>query len=156
MYKIRRKDYLKQLRDTKRTLLAILRKEKYRGGVMICRHNSILCIKNTETNKIEMIIDTDKERGFVFLSDLNEHLAVPRYEPETAKEWMKEEILWSTRDDAIGHGDDEFTKHWRDIRVKVVLSEYQLREELKDYLYDRIEFLSALTRGMKEKGIEAL
>ncbi len=141
---ISRKDYLQMVRDNKKVLVKMLKKEKYSGGTMICGHNSILCVMLKRDDSVTFIIDTDKERGCVVLEDLNEHLCVPRYTPETAKAWMKEELSFNS-----GYGDE-------DMYYKKVLSERELREALKANLMSKIETFSNLCKAMKLQGIESI
>ena len=148
------KQWLQRARDYKKTLVKILKKEKYRGGVMICRHNTILAIRNTETNKIEFIIDTSKDRGMIMFSELTEHFAVPRYEPSVAREWLAEELTWNRKD--LSFEDKEFSDEWESKRVKYTLGERELTEHFKDYLIDEIEICQAIGRTMIKKGIKDL
>jgi len=148
------KQWLQRARDYKKTLVKILKKEKYRGGVMICKHNTILSIKNTETNKIEFIIDTKKDRGMIMFSELNENFAVPRYEPSVAREWLAEELTWNRKD--LSFEDKKFSDEWESKRVKYTLGERELAEHFKEYLRDQIEMCQHIGRTMIEKSIKDL
>ena len=148
------KEWFNRARQIKKTYVKILKKQKYRGGTMICSHNSILCIKNTETDEIEFIIDTKTDRGLQMMNDLNEHLAVPRYEPKVAKQWLNEPLTWNRS--SVGFDDPDFSREWESKRVKVVLSEHQLREELKKYLRKQYDTCYDLACRMKEMGIKEI
>jgi hypothetical protein len=151
---LNRQDFLNRAREAKKEYIAILKSEKNRGGVMICRHNSILCIKNTESGLVEFIIDTDKERGCVMISELNRYLAVPRYTPDTAREWLKEPL--SFKNSVVTDPDDDFNREWESKRIKVVLSEHELRQELKKELVARYSSNYDMNERMKEAGIEVI
>lgn len=146
-----RKDYLQTARDLKRELVSILKNEKYRGGTMICSHNTILCIKNTDTNKIEFIIDNDTDRGMKMLHEVGQYISVPRYEPSVAKKWLKEPLSFNTSN--LSFDDEEFHKEWASKRVKYTCGEDELKQAYKEQLRERIDMNQMFAKVMKDNDL---
>ena len=97
------------------------------GSAMICSHNSILVLKDTK-GEITYVINPKKEKGLVFVETLDHNLAVPRYEPEIAQKWLKDETAKLT-------GDPETVEQFK----KAVVSEMELSKAVYDKLKIRLE-----------------
>ena len=97
---------------------------------MVCRHNTILAL--TTEGEVTHIVDTSTERNLVTLRTLDEHLAVPRYEPKTAKVWLKEPLELT------------YVNDYRPLHKKVLLSESDLRTLIKKETVESIEFYKTM------------
>ena len=144
--KTTRTEYLTSARQYKKTYIKLLKKEKLRGGIMICKHNTICALRLVRTKRVDLVVDFDAERNVVSMLSLDEHLAVPRFENSSAQEWMKEDF-------DCGYYDDKKTQP---IYEKTLLSEDELRQELKAYLLSMYETIYRMAMRMKEMNIEEL
>ena len=104
---------------------------------MICRHNTILALKFK--GSVSHIVDTSEEKNLVMVSSLNEHLLVPRYEPSTAKKWMKEKLTFNEESEM----DEEYEK--------VLLSEQELSDIVKECMLGGLSYTNSLIKVYKEQ-----
>lgn len=109
-------DFLKKREKELHSEILELTRQSMKRHIMICKYSTILALRNYRGN-ITHIVNPSTERGLVNLGDVDMHLSVPRYEPETAKEWMKEELN-------LYGGDPELSAK----TTKETLSESQLRD----------------------------
>lgn len=86
-------------------------------SIMICSHNTILAIKMF--GGITHVVDTKEDSNLKMIGRVDAHLSVQRYEPKTAKAWMKEDV---------GFGNSCGDDYERTAPEKVLLSERELRE----------------------------
>ncbi len=134
---------LKRKRELQKTLIAIIRDERYTGSVMICRHNTILAIKLN--GKVISVVDQKEERNLINICYLNEYLQVPRWEPKTAKAWMKEELVVNLCDGPANDPDYVYTK--------CLLSERELRSLVKAEKESFLESTTTMLKAYKKHGI---
>jgi len=87
-----KKELLERKRELQRDIIELTRQER-RKSIMICSHNTILATGIDD--KITHIVDQDVAGCLVMIHQVDKHLSVPRYEPKTAKAWMKEETKFN-------------------------------------------------------------
>lgn len=130
MFNTSREELLTNKRKFTRQLLAITRKERNKS-ILICRHNTILAL--TTDGEVTHIVDLKENRNLVCLYTLNEHLAVPRWEPKVAKLWLNEDL-------ELSNTVDGYTPNMK----KVLLSESELRTLVKKETIKTIEFYNQM------------
>ena len=107
-----------------------LESQKNSGSVMVASHNTILGIKMN--GKVTHIVHPKYDKNLVMLMMLDKNLAVPRYEPKVAKEWLKEE----TKFNVVGI-------------EKVLLSEAELRDILLDEKKNELQVINNSLEAFK-------
>jgi len=103
-------------------------------SVLLCSHNTILALKYK--GEVTQVVTMDGERNIIRISQLNEHLAVPGYEPKVAKEWMKEKLEMCSVSKNLAIELEELNK----LYSKTTLSEQELREIVLEDKKFKLEF----------------
>lgn len=121
--------------DTLRAEINELEAQKnHRGGIMITGHNAILALVDWN-NRVSHIVDTSTSRNLVMIYELDRHLAVQRFTPKAAKNWLAEPLK-------LHGGNDELSAKMS----KRLLSESELREIV---IQDKTITLGALEKLLK-------
>lgn len=124
-----------------------LEAQKNSRSIMICRHNTILTLELTSeydnSKKISHVITTDRETQELKampIMEVSRYLDVSRWEPDTAKEWLQEELI-VTNPLFTAEENEEYNKNYK----KVTMGEYDFREIV---LEDKRKFLSHIRQEL--------
>jgi hypothetical protein len=121
----------------------IVNKQRCRS-IAICKHNSILALRNSETKEITHLIDTKQKRGLINVCGFKNELYVPRYEPKTARAWLKEV------DESFNKQNENVQKDCGFHFEKCILSEKELELTVMKHMKLRLQYLKFLNKMSEE------
>jgi len=127
-----------------------LEAQKNAKHIMFCRHNTILTLELTSTydnsKKISHVITNDSDTNdikVIPIGQVSRHLNVSRWEPKTAKEWLKEEFTL-INPSFTPEENEEYGKNYK----KVTMGEYDFREII---LKDKKDTLAYVELSLKNE-----
>ena len=130
-----------ELNSKRLELLQDLRKITRKSGcTIVARHNTILALRNSETKEVTHLIDPKKKKGLIVVGGHIDEFYVPRYEPSTAREWLKE--IDEQHEANNKQAQEDIGYHFE----KCTLSVKELRAVVVKNMKNRLDFLKFLKK----------